>query len=370
MPRDWSEDLQEIHQAYKRRDTLDVYLANDEILRLSRGAVSREIDEETVVYDNWIRSVDDLRSSTEQSIDRIRIKCQNVNSELGFNLAADLRLLDYAVADYGKIYQSSRNLSLIEDIPQVFRGVLANAEVDEQNFEVELIVDYESMGAILASRGLSPKCWWTYQNGVECTASSAEPACPKNRAACFKRHDGDGNDEAEFGGWEFFEEETNSAPGSGGNGGGGIGTCFTSDTLVWTPSGLIPIGEMKERVRKGNRSVYSFDALTGEISEDEIEAVWEHQTNGYFTFDFEHTSLNVTPEHKLFVALNEFKKTDKFRRNETIRAFVGTWFDSKLKRIKWHSDKQETVWNLRVKKNRTYFANECAVSNSKDPNEI
>lgn len=153
MPRDWSTDLQEIHQAYKRRDTLDLYLADNTVLHLSRGHVERDLGEKVgiVVYDNWIRSVEDLRSSIEQSIDRITIKCQNVDSQLGFKLASDLRLLDFAVADYGKIYQSLTNPALIEDIPQVLRGVLSNAEVDEQNFKVELIVDYDSMGRIIAA---------------------------------------------------------------------------------------------------------------------------------------------------------------------------------------------------------------------------
>lgn len=366
MGRPWSSDLQTIHQAYKRRDTLDIYLADNTVLRLSRGAVTRVIGGSPVTYQNWIRSVDDLEYSLEESIDRISVKCQNVNSELGFKLASDLRLLDYALADYGKIYQSTRNPALIEDIPQVFRGVMANAEVDELNFEVELIVDYESLGAIIASRALSPGCWWTYKNGIECTSISIKTSCPKSRTGCAKRHTST-EKEAEFGGWEFFEEPTSSAPGSGDNDGGIGGTCFTLETKIWTPQGEISIGELPLGVQRERIPVVSFNEVTGEIDyTDEIEEVFEHETTGYFTFEFEHGKINVTPEHRFFTALNTFLPADQLRIGDKTKTYIEDWFDSKLLKIKWNSDKKTLVRNLHVKKNHTYFANRSAVHNAKN----
>ena len=248
------------------------------MLRLSRGKVIRGAN----TYENWIRSVDELRFSTESSIDRITITCQNVNSTLGFNLASNLRLLDYALADYGKIYESLRTPGLVDDIPQVFRGVLANAESDEQNISFELIVDYESLGAIVASRALSPRCWWTYKNGVECTSTSGEATCPQTRSACVKR-----GVEKDFGGWEAFIEPVSSPPGSGGNDGGGIGgggTCFTLDTPVWTPDGDIPIGELTS----ATGSFHSTSRPVSSILTIEITEVLDHETTGYYTFEFEH----------------------------------------------------------------------------------
>ena len=50
-----------------------------------------------------------------------------------------------------------------------------------------------------ASRALSPRCWWTYKSGIECTSESGETTCPQTRAACAKR-----GVEHEFGGWEAF----------------------------------------------------------------------------------------------------------------------------------------------------------------------
>lgn len=369
MGRPWSADLQTIHQSYKRRDTLDIYLADSTVLRLSRGAVTRTIGGLPVNYNNWIRSVDDLEYSLEEAIDRISVKCQNINSELGFKLASDLRLLDYALADYGKIYQSTRNPALIEDIPQVFRGVMANAEVDELNFQVELIVDYESLGAIIASRGLSPGCWAAYKNGIECTSTSLKTSCPKTRIGCAKRHDSTIK-EAEFLGWEFFEEPTSSTPGSGGNGGGIGGSCFTLETKIWTPRGEISIGELPLGVQRERIQVVSFNEITGEINySDEIEEVFEHEITGYYTLEFQHGKIDVTPEHRFFTALNNFLPADQFTVGDTTKTYIQDWFDSKLLKTKWNSDKKILVRNLHVKQNHTYFANKYAVHNAKDNEE-
>ena len=363
MPRTESAPLTEIFKASTRRDTLDVYLSNNTILKLSRGAVLR--DDHT--YQNWISSVGELTQTIDSDINRIEIKCQNIDSQMGLTLASNLRLLDYALCDYGRIYQSARNPALIEDIPQYFRGVMANAEADEKRFKVELIVDYESLGSILASRGLSPRCWWGYKNGIECTSTSDLPTCPHTRDGCIER-----DAEKDFGGNEFFEEPMSSLPSSGG-GGGGIGDyhppCFTGDTLVWTPDGDFRIDEMLERLKAGKSSVFSFDKFTGEIIEDEIEKVWRHDNvKGYFTFTFEHAELNITPDHRLFRSvLKQFSVADKFKVGDTIkRESAKSLTDSKLLNIKWNSDVSVTVWNLRVKKNRTYFANRSAVSNRKD----
>jgi hypothetical protein len=353
MPRPWSNDLQNILKSYRRRDTLDIYLNNGTTLRLSRGKVIRGAN----TYQNWIRSVDELRFSTESSIDRITVTCQNVNSSLGFNLASNLRLLDYALADYGKIYESLRIPGLVDDVPQVFRGVLANAESDEQNISFELIVDYESVGAVVASRALSPRCWWTYKNGVECTSTSGETTCPQTRSACVKR-----GVEKDFGGWEAFIEPISSPPGSGGNGGGiGGGSCFTLDTPIWTPDGDIPIGEL----RAGQRIV-SFNEKTGELNlKDEIIEVLDHETTGYYTFSFDHGELNVTPEHPLLVANNIFVLADMLRLGDTVRVVKQGWEDSGLRSIRWNSDARVKVRNLQVRGNQTYFANRCAVHNVK-----
>lgn len=362
MGREQSATLTEIFKSYRRRDWMNLYLADDSVLTLSRGAVQRN----AVTYDNWIASIEDLTTTIDAAVDRITVNCQNVNSLLGFNVASNLRLLDYAIAEYGKIYQSTRNPAQIVDL-DTFRGVLANAEVSETRIGFEIIVDYESLGSIVAARGLSPRCWNSYKNGIECTSTSSLPSCPKTRPACKER-----GKEYEFAGSEFFEEPESEVPSGGGNNGGGIQPCFTGETLIATPNGAIRFDEMKARFDAGIKSVHSFNPETGETIVDEIEEVFEHPVSNYFTFTFEHKTINVTKEHPFLVRFSAsyreaFKAADEMRRGfDSVKVFDGRdWRESALLKIKQNSDVSAIVYNLRVKRNHTYFADDCAVHNSK-----
>lgn len=338
-----------------------------------------------VEYLNWIMSVSDFKNTIETSIDRLTVTCQNISSDLGFNIASDLRLLDYAFATYGRQFQSSRNESLIEDIPKIFPAILANAEADEKKIEFEIIADYDSMGSILGSRSNGYRCGWTYKNGVECTSTSSETDCLKTRAQCKDR-----GKEWEFGGTEPYEEPVATPPPGDGSGigtgtGGGFGgsyynpndPCFTLETKVWTPQGDIPFADFP--VGKLEKPIigYSFDKKTGEIIEDEILEIFEHEVNEFLTFTFEHSLINTTFNHRFWVDFNKFKRAENFKlpKNgffDTTKAFVETlgwngWMDVRLLKVKQNSDKPTIVRNLHMKRNNTYFANRCAVSNMKDP---
>ena len=169
MPREQSATLTSIFAAgsYSRRETLDLYLANGAILRLSRGAVERTAaGGQAIVYRDCIRQIGELNSSIEKPIDRITVRCQNVDSVLGLNLASGSRLLDYAFADYGKIYQSNANPALVEDIPRVFPGVVAGANVSRASIEFDLIVDYEALWRTVSARSMSPKCDAVYKVSI------------------------------------------------------------------------------------------------------------------------------------------------------------------------------------------------------------
>lgn len=211
MPRTQNSNLTNIFAgAYSRRETLVLYLQDGTIKYLSRGAVTRG----GIVYQDYIRSIGDFVKS-DKEVDRMQVTCQNINSELGLLTASDQRLLDYAIADYGIVYQSIGDPALVEDYPQVFRAAVASADLTEKETTFYLITDFESLGATVANRGLKEKCVAAYKNGIECTSLSIELTCPKTRFACRRR-----NREYQFLGWEFFEEPTDSAPGSAGNNGG------------------------------------------------------------------------------------------------------------------------------------------------------
>lgn len=219
MPRLESATLAEIFAmgAYSRRLTLDVYLADGSVLRLSQGAVTRVIGGAAVVYSDDIRNIGEMSSTVDKSIDRITVSCQNADSFLGRIFSSGGRLFDYAFANYGKIYQSAINPTLIEDIPRVFSGVVAGASVNTTMIEFDLIADYESLWRTVSARSLSPKCDAVYKDGINCTSQSAALDCPKTREACRRRLR-----EYENMGWEFFEEPVTDTPGSGTNLEGGF----------------------------------------------------------------------------------------------------------------------------------------------------
>lgn len=365
-----SSNLSQILPACKIRETIDLYLPST-TLRLSKGKVSRVISGSPVVYNNSLKSVSNVRRTLTNSIDRLTIVCQNIDSQLGLNIASSLRLLDYAMAWQGRQFQSIRNETLIEDNPSEFFGVVSNAEANALSITFEIIVDYESLGAVLGSRGLSPRCWWTYKNGIECTSTSSEPDCPKTRDACKIR-----GKEWEFGGWEFWGNPTVSTPGSGGNDNsgyegdnGGIGrACFSLDTEIWSPKGDIKLGDLEVGKLSNPLPCFSFNPITGEIEKDEIIEVFEHIVTGFYTFEFaDSTKINVTPEHPFYVWENEFKVADKLQLFETVKFFKNDeWKDVELIGIKWNSEEKITVRNCHVRKNHTYFANRAGVHNLKE----
>lgn len=137
-------------------------------------------------------------------------------------------------------------------------------------------------------------------------------------------------------------------------------TCFTLDTPIWTPDGEIPIGEIVV-----GQKVISFDPIGGVVDyDDEVTEVLDHEAGGFYTFEFEHGAINVTPEHRLFRGNNVFVLADMFRIGEIVKAFQDEWADSKLVRIRWSGEKTK-VRNLHVRSNHTYFANRCGVHNAK-----
>ena len=362
MPQPQSPTLSAIFASgsYNRRDTLDLYLADGTIKSLSRGAVTRNVDGAPRVYQDYIRAVGDF-VKTEKEIDRLSITMLNINSELGLLAASDLRLFDYAVADYGRIYQSNINPALVEDFPQVFRSVIASAAITEAALVLSLITDFESLPPTVASRGLKEKCIWGYKQGPECTSTSNQLTCSKTLFACRKRLR-----PYQFSGWEFFEEPTDSAPGSGGNSGGIIVGCFSLETQIRLVSGSaaigsLPLGKLREPI-----PVYSFNPRTDEIEIDLITEVGEYERTGFYTLEFEHGTLQVTGEHPLYRGLNQFCQVNNWRLNDAAQFEINGWKSSRLLSMKWHGGEKITVRNFNVKKNHTYFANGCAVHNLKD----
>lgn len=370
MLREISTTLAEILQGAIVRDTLDLYLSDGSVRRLSRGAVTRTIDGGTFTYSNWIKSVGEMKYSLTDSVDRVEVVCQNVNSILGFDVASNLRLLDYAHAKIGKFYQSSRNPTLVEDVPVEFIGTLSNAEVSEKEIKFEVIVDFDALGTVIGTRQLRPRCPWLYKDGINCHSTSPLATCPKNRAACVER-----GVEWEFGGWEFFEQPVSTPPGGGGDGGGGdddFPPCFLGNVNVWTAKRQMPFADFYEAFHKsGFKQIFNFSEKTGKIYLDEAVDVFKHTTTGYFEFEFSDGAIvEVTPEHPFWSVGYSWKTADSLKLKDSVWRYINKkWKFVSLEAIKWNSRKTVEVYNLHALLNKNYFANNFGVHNRKRGDE-
>lgn len=354
MPREQDSALTSIFSgSHSRRDFCVLYLANGVTKHLSRDKFVRD----GIAYQPYIRSVGDL-VKTSREVDALTLTFQNINSELGLIAASDLRLLDYAVVEYGRRYQSNLNASLITDYPLLFRGVLESAQITERVLQLTLITDFESLGNVIASRQPKEKCVWAYKNGLECTSVSSELTCSKTRFACQKRLK-----PFQFGGFEYFEEPIDSAPGSAGNEGGVeviSPGCFSLDTKIRLKNSDVEIGNLP----LGSVSIpcISFDPRTEKLSSDRIIFVHEFEKADIYELEFEHGTIRVTAEHPIFRGFGSFRKVGDWRLSDEAKFFNNGWRKSKLMKMRRFVDKI-TVRNVTVEKHETFFANSLAVHN-------
>lgn len=275
-------------------------------------------------YLTGLLRVGELKETQNTATNRIQIKLSNVDLVFGIKLASDLRKLELADITVKRYYQSLTNPATIETA-FFFLGKLIGAQANEREIDFDVIPDTTAAGTCIAQENLSPS-----------------------------------------NGWVFPESPTTSPPGTGSNPGGGIGhgSCFSLDTLICTPGGDIPIGELK-----AGMPIVSFNHQTGEIYRDEVEEVFEDKVRGIFTLEFEHGTVRVTPRHRFFTGDNCFKQAAVFSLKQTVQVYSKGWVDSRLIGMKWDGLTETEVRNFRVKNNRTYFANGFAVHNSKLPEE-
>lgn len=359
MPRIVASGLTDILANGYRRDALEIYLADGTIRRLSRGAVTRSGN----VYANSIQSVGEIKNSIGSPVNRLEIKCQNIDSTLGGDVASSLRKLTYAFARYTRDYVSHRGVDSVTEADPFF-GVVSGVTATEKDISYEIVSDLESIGKVLASRTFSPRCPWVYKNGIECTSTSGLGACPKDLTSCIAR-----GKPWEHGGWEFFENPVSEPPGPDINPPGGGGDCFIQDTLINTENGYVPI----DRIEVGQR-VMAFDELTGIILPQKVIGTTKTKYTGPMTtFEFYATGFPITmkPTHRIFTG-TEMRIADNWEINDLahyipptgkIPSTLGS--RTKLRSIGVGQVSDIYVYNLQVEHFATYFAGGIAVSNSK-----
>lgn len=362
MPRTISEDLQSILDAKTHGIdwTLDITMPGPISLQLATSSLSTGKGD----YTNDLERISEIRQTLESPVDRVQVQIQNKDMAIGLHLANNRPAWKRAEAIIGRFYTSADG-ELAEWI-EMFRGAVQQPLATDLQVSFDLVPDTISKGLIVSNRTLGLPCGFRFKDPQTCAYSGLAADCNhhlKSSGGC------DGRDNSEhFGGTESRYDPDSTVPGTGNNSGGGgddtgigLGTCFTLDTPIWTPSGEVPIGEIEAGMK-----IVSFDEYTGVIDlEDEVEEVFEHETEWYITFEVGKRTVNVTPEHRFFRGEGRWAAAGTFRIGETLRVFTGEWADPSLDAITRHSPGAIRVRNLRVKKNQTYFANRCGVHNAK-----
>jgi hypothetical protein len=139
------------------------------------------------------------------------------------------------------------------------------------------------------------------------------------------------------------------------------GECFTGETLIDTPNGLIRIDKIRSL-----DTVYSFNPQTFEIEIDTVAATLEHTSPGYFEASFSSGQiLKVTGEHPFLTGKNKFAALIDLKPNQTVFIKNGDTLEKLKFTGRVYIKEAGQVYNLRVSKNRTYFAGGFAVHNNK-----
>ncbi len=131
--------------------------------------------------------------------------------------------------------------------------------------------------------------------------------------------------------------------------------CFKSDTLLYTPNGYREIKDLKV----GDK-VYSYNEKTGEVEEDVISKVMVNKTNNYLKVALEDdTIIEVTRTHPFYDKKSDsWKPISEFEIGDTVTTSDNK--DIKIKSIE-SIEKEETVYNLEVMNNHTYFVSKSNI---------
>lgn len=365
MPRSADSQLLELNEGCITRSTVDIRL---------RSGVSHFFSTEEELnldadYTPRLLHIGGLQETATKETNRVPVTLSNVDLTWGLKLASDARELELADVVIRRLYRDAGN-SAINQHKHFFTGKIVNAGADEKEITFDVIRKSTAMGTSFAYRTLSPICPWIYKDR-NCKDAGDFLDCNqllKSRHGCRGRDNFEHN-----GSFAYPETPTQAAPGSGGNGGEGVGggTCFLKGTSIFTPRGEQPIEALRRFFR-----VYSFNPMTREIEVDSVEDVFEYTVSGYFELIFgDGSNVSVTPEHPFLTESNEYVRADDLKipsggnRGSIVWRFIkGVWKRVELKRFKWHLENVQ-VHNLHVLRNRNYFANRYAVHN-KAPLEI
>lgn len=339
------------------QSTLELRLKNGAIIR----SATREIIADGQSYKDDLLKTGEIVQSAFSNVDRTNSQMSNVDKQIGLKILNGS--IDKAEAIVGRYYADKSDASKNAWV-ELFRGEAKPTEVGITDAAIEIVDDLVAAGYCVANQTLEPQCPLVFK-GFECGYTGDAPPCSHNLATCRILY--------RFGGMEAKEDPVSSSlpdtiggglgSGGGTGGGSGGGTCFVAGTLIDTPSGTLPIEKIRTRDK-----IYSFNPETLRIEIDTVSQALEHVANGYFELIFaDKKQISVTPEHPFLTAINEFTAAGNLAVGQKVfvRSNGELLLETKLEKRHWVGARAR-VYNFRVARNHTYFANGFAVHNRKE----
>jgi hypothetical protein len=127
----------------------------------------------------------------------------------------------------------------------------------------------------------------------------------------------------------------------------GAACSFTPTTLVATPTGNVPIGELEV-----GDLVTARDEATGETSTRAVEAVLIHEDAITGTVVIDGQNVETTPEHPFFSLDRGFVPAAELRVGELVASEAGD--PGRVDAVAWNGGPQR-MWNLTVATDHTFF---------------
>lgn len=127
------------------------------------------------------------------------------------------------------------------------------------------------------------------------------------------------------------------------------GKCFVAGTLISTPSGLIPI----EEIKTGDK-VYSFDKDSKVVSENTVEEVFVRETTKLVNISTGAETICSTPNHPFYVPKKGFTNAVELRAGDILLNINGDYVI--IEKIQHEIlESPITVYNFRVSNDHTYY---------------
>lgn len=181
--------------------SLQANIANDNcrfahLLSFTIGANTYRFSEDILSYQGnayagGLRLKAPIRYSEQLRSDPVGVSLQNVSLEIASLLQAEGSSIQGQEANLERLYMDSGETLLL------FRGRIGGIDMDETEFTLELITEFDPLASRVPTRQYSALCSWNFMDsncGYDPETDSLDPetataflACPKNFSSCQAR---------------------------------------------------------------------------------------------------------------------------------------------------------------------------------------